>query len=214
MGVPDMDSLSRADKEKVNLDLAGVSGRVGYGVATSPDGFHWTPYQDNPVIREEPWRDGATADVLNGHYDSFSGVFRLYCKTLSEERSVAYAETLNGTQWVTPEVILPAAKMIRDANGVVRRNTQVHYGMGVTPYEGMYIGMLWIFRMYDDWSVDVIVASSRDRRDGGLPARDQPRSPEHHLQRFLCGEQKEGSRGKRQLRTEPLRRNQGPQRQH
>jgi hypothetical protein len=75
---------------------------------------------------------------------------------------VAYAESPDGVRWSAPNVVLPAPKYVRDPEGRTIRNRQVHYGMGVTPYEGMYVGLLWIFRMYDDWSVDVILATSRD----------------------------------------------------
>jgi hypothetical protein len=162
LGVADMDALSRDDKTKVNHALAAFVGQTGYGFATSPDGLRWTPSPQNPVIREEPWRDGGTADVMNGCWDDAAGLFRLYCKTMSDERSVAYAESPDGLRWTAPNVVLPAPKFVRDADGRTIRNREVHYGMGVTPYEGMYVGLLWIFRMYDDWSVDVILATSRD----------------------------------------------------
>ena len=163
LGVPDFDKLGYDEKLEVTHGLTTLHGQRGFSFAVSPDGFRWKPDPQGPAVRYEQYRDGpGGGDVLNAHHDAFHKVIRCYPKLMCNERSLGYAESLDGVRWVQPQVVLVAPKFVREPDGRKHRNHEVYYGCGVTPYQGMYIGLLWIYRMYDDWSMDIVLTTSRD----------------------------------------------------
>lgn len=106
----------------------------GMYVAYSPDGIHWP----SPPIRISNMMSDTAQSVFR---DSRIGKFVAYIRARTGNgRSVARMESNDFEHWDKPVVVL---------EGVPNRSI---YSMGVTPYEGIYIGTPWIF---NDRSPDV-----------------------------------------------------------
>ncbi len=128
----------------------------GMWVAFSPDGIHWENH--GRVI----------ADASDTHqtvvHDPATGKFVCFNRMGGGGRRIMRTESDGLLQWGKPELVFQADQ--RDPP-----KTQV-YGMTVTPYEGLYIGLPWMF--YDDGVIDIRLATSRDggrtwQRPGNFP---------------------------------------------
>ena len=71
-------------------------------------------------------------------------------------RNVARAESDDLVHWTEP-------KRVFEVDSGDRPGTQI-YGMGISRYEGIYIGMPWMFHFTSTHRIDVQLASSRDGR--------------------------------------------------
>ncbi len=109
----------------------------------SPDAFHWTPYEKNPVIdwgqRKGRW--GPTAlmgwDPIRQVYAAHMEVRRHRRGPLGK-RMIGRAESPDMTSWSPSEpIIVPDSKDFPDTE---------FYSLWAAPYESFTIGMLWIFR--------------------------------------------------------------------
>jgi len=122
----------------------------GMSVSFSADGKMWTDYPDNPVI---------TLGSDTGQqaiYDPYIEKYVVYGRFGAGGRKVARAESDDFVKWSPPRLVMQA-----DSNDGPR--TQI-YGMGITLYEGQYIGLPWMFYEGDTWKIDVQLATSRDGR--------------------------------------------------
>ncbi|MCC6489887.1 MAG: hypothetical protein IT364_20525 [Candidatus Hydrogenedentes bacterium] len=103
----------------------------GMYVTFSEDGIHWKPYEGNPVIR-------LGSDT--GHVVLFDpGIKRYvaYGRFGAGGRKVARSESEDFVHWSEPKLVLEPD----EKDGA---NTQF-YGISIDLYQGLYIGMLWMF---------------------------------------------------------------------
>jgi hypothetical protein len=104
-------------------------------VAFSPDGLRWTFV---PETREKELFN--SADVLNFFYDPYRKRYVATWKTSDRRgRAVGVAFSEDGLKWTKPldGPVFVADDLDPDA-------TQV-YGMPVFPYQGLYVGLPWIY---------------------------------------------------------------------
>ena len=124
--------------------LTGETQRRGmqYDLFFSPDGFDWTPCDSNPVIDT-----GQELGRWSGHFHEWDPVRETYFVTMEAshhwrgpygKRLIGKAESPDMIHWSEPEIIVvPDRDDFPDTE---------FYGMPVLPYEGVYVGLLWIFR--------------------------------------------------------------------
>jgi hypothetical protein len=104
-------------------------------VAFSPDGLHWT---FPPKARTKPLF--ASSDVLNFFFDPYKNRYAATWKTHNRRgRAVGVAWSPDGLNWTKPMdgPVFVADDLDPDA-------TQI-YGMPVFPYQGLYIGLPWLY---------------------------------------------------------------------
>ena len=117
----------------------------GYQVAFSPDGIHWTDPPDNPV-----WP--IPGDVAPTIYDELSKQYVSFAKVHDEHegrrrRLVGRGTSRDFVRWSDPQLILTPDQ--EDEGWTLGRpghHTQF-YGLCGFPYAGMYLGLLWVFRV-------------------------------------------------------------------
>ena len=117
--------------------LYGFDGKAGHArVAYSPDGLHWTyvpETEKTPLFK--------SSDVVNFFYDPYQQRYTVTWKTRSRRgRAAGVAWSEDGLKWTKPYdgPIFAADDLDPDA-------TQI-YGMPAFPYQGMYIGLPWMYR--------------------------------------------------------------------
>ena len=134
------------------LVLWASGGTDGMWVAFSPDGIHWTNYEENPV--------GPSSDT--SHYvvqGPVTGSYRTYGRFAPRGGRVIGCMTSDDfTNW--SDGILALAPDDKEVAGP-KSDTQF-YGMSVGLYEGLYIGGLWVYRPGTDGCIDTQLAVSQD----------------------------------------------------
>ncbi|MEO9004173.1 MAG: hypothetical protein ABI288_05530 [Ginsengibacter sp.] len=164
----------------------------GYGVFFSKDGIDWKAYEGNPVI--------SYADVSTVAYDESKKLFIASTKQNTSmsntsvtpnklDRASFISTSKNFTDWTAPDD--PGSDWTLAVEGDFRDDMLVWakggieaqvYGMSIHPYEGIYIGLPWVFDVssyssgifatYGDGGVQPEIASSRDLRLWERPSRD------------------------------------------
>ena len=104
-----------------------VSCRLGY----SADGYTWAV---DPGVS---WHPGAPDPGYFTFHSADRGVYTTLCRPKLGDRRIAAVHTRDWRTWTEPEVILHP-----DA---LDPPLCEFYGMAVLPYEGMYVGLLWVF---------------------------------------------------------------------
>lgn len=110
-------------------------GRGGPCVAYSPDGLNW-----NWQRAEEQYQLFSSSDVTNVFFDPYTNRFTATYKTSNRRhRAVGIALSEDGIKWSKPieAAVFGADDFDPDA-------TQI-YGMPVFPYQGIYIGLPWMY---------------------------------------------------------------------
>ena len=109
----------------------------------SPDGFNWTPYEGNPVF-DTGDRVGRWGPTSHMGWDPIRKVYAVHMENCLHrgcrlgKRIIGRSESLDMTQWSRDQTI-----MVPDDNNYP--DTEF-YAMPVMAYEGVYIGVPWIFR--------------------------------------------------------------------
>ena len=119
----------------------------GWHVAFSPDGIHWQPFPQNPVIKK--YCDTNQNIVFDKRLNKYVGFSRF-----GFGRRLARTESIDFIHWSEPQLVLECD----EADGP---KTQI-YGAGVDIYQGVYLAMLWIYREGIDGTIDTQLATSRD----------------------------------------------------
>ena len=102
-------------------------GPPGLYVAHSPDGIHWR----TPPVHVSDLLSDTTQSAF---WDARIGRYAAYVRArTANDRSVARMESRDFLEWTPPEVVLEGTP------------EQCIYSMGVTPYQGIYVGTPWIF---------------------------------------------------------------------
>jgi hypothetical protein len=109
----------------------------------SPDGFEWTPYENNPIIDTSP-RVGRWGPTVFMGWDPIRKTYAVHMENCAHgrcplgKRLIGRAESPDMIHWSQPEtIILPDEHDYPDLQ---------FYHMPVIVYEGMYVGMIWNFR--------------------------------------------------------------------
>ena len=137
--------------------LYGFDGSCGHPrAAFSSDGLHWrygTETRTKPLFR--------SSDVVNFCYDPYQGRYFATWKTRNRRgRAVGVASSRDGLTWSKPVdgPVFVADDLDPDA-------TQI-YGMPVFPYQGIYVGLPWIYNAryfrYGVYSVDKLHEAQTD----------------------------------------------------
>lgn len=119
----------------------------GWHVAFSEDGIHWNRYEGNPVISK--YCDTNQNVVYDEKLKKYVGFSRF-----GFGRRLARSESDDFLNWAEPQLVL-------ECDEESGPGTQI-YGAGVDIYEGVYLGMLWIYREGGDGKIDTQLATSRD----------------------------------------------------
>ena len=113
-----------------------------YDLFHSPDAIDWTPCEGNPVIDT-----GKELGRWAGRFQGWDPIRETYYVTMEAshhwrgpygKRLIGRAESPDMIHWSEPEIILVP-------DGDDYPDTEF-YSMPVIPYEGVYVGLLWIFR--------------------------------------------------------------------
>ncbi|PQO46764.1 LamG-like jellyroll fold domain-containing protein [Blastopirellula marina] len=135
----------------------------GFLGSYSPDGIHWTPTENNPVLPDP-------GDVGLFNWDPHTQRYIGYPKSFApvrgfRRRSVGFTATTDFEHWPNAELIL-APDEYDDRWVTVDGQHTDFYGLNAFPYESMYIGLLWIFRIDDGHSGGVVYSELATSRDG------------------------------------------------
>jgi len=104
----------------------------GIGVYFSPDGIHWAASKNNPILKLH-------SDTGNcAFWDPILKTYVAYVRIHGNGRCVGRTESTDFETWSEPEIVYPPST--KD-----RARKWDHYGHSVTPYEGLYVGLTWIF---------------------------------------------------------------------
>jgi len=115
------------------------NGPQGMDVAYSPDGIHFTPSKDNPVIKEYNSDTGQSL-IRDEKASSYAAYIRIRSDIW---RSIGITRSTDFEHWTEPRLIyVPTAQ-----DAALNRH---FYGLAVTPYDGQYIGLVWIFPDTED----------------------------------------------------------------
>jgi predicted GH43/DUF377 family glycosyl hydrolase len=125
-------------------------------VAFSPDGLHWTYL---PETEKKPLF--SSSDVVNFFYDPYRRRYTVTWKTRSRRgRAVGLGWSEDGLVWKKPYdgALFAADDLDPDA-------TQI-YGMPVFPYQGLYLGLPWMYNARYFKSGDYSVKKLHEAQEG------------------------------------------------
>ena len=114
----------------------------------SPNGVHWTNCESNPVI---PLDSDTTQSLV---WDPKIQKYVVFGRFGAGGRKTARAESPDAIQFSEP-------KRVFECDEIDEEGTQI-YGMPINIYEGIYLGMIWIYREGVDGTIDTALATSRD----------------------------------------------------
>jgi hypothetical protein len=137
------EQAARIPKEPQGLTPQQLAG--GMWVAFSPDGIEWKTH--GPVLPQHS--DTTQAVVFDARRKKYVAFGRF-----GFGRKVARTESDDFVHWSEPRLVLDTDE--QDGPGA-----QI-YGMPTDIYEGLYLGMFWIYREGTDGKIDTQLAVSRD----------------------------------------------------
>lgn len=146
-----------APEAETRYMLFGFDGHQGHArAAFSSDGLHW---RYDPATEKQPLF--RSSDVVNFDYDPYEGRFYSTWKTRNRRgRAVGIAWSSDGTNWTKP-----FDGPVFAADDLDPDTTQI-YGMPVFPYQGLYVGLPWIYHAryfrYGDYSVERLHEAQHD----------------------------------------------------
>lgn len=116
----------------------------GYSGSVSADGIHWTDLPKRQIL-DDP------GDVGNFVWDARREAYIGYPKIFDEirgfrRRCVGFTETRDFASWPKARLIL-APDAEDDGGYVTKEGRTEFYGLSAFPYETMYLGFLWIYRL-------------------------------------------------------------------
>ena len=141
-------------------------GDAGMCVAFSSDGVHWVKHSNNPVLYAQKTEE-SISDVMDVMYDSNSGKFFVYAKGWADPwpsyRLIVHSESDDFIRWTKPHPVIRHAFDDSDPQS---------YGMPVSQYETVYLGLLRSYKLPGDMTIDVQLTISHDNelwsRVGGM----------------------------------------------
>ncbi len=135
----------------------------GYWGAFSADGIHWTEVDRNPVLPD-------SGDVGHFIWDPRTERYLGYPKMFAAvrgfaRRSVGVSSSTDFEQWTPAELVLVPDEWDDRWVTEYKQHTDF-YGLTVFPYESLYLGFLWIFRITNGESDGPIFCELVSSRDG------------------------------------------------
>ena len=147
-------------------------GASGYCGATSPDGFHWTPLAENPVL--------TAGDTITLCYDSARHEYLAFHKRPGKHRGygrrmVYLATSPDFRAWSEPRLVLAPDEQ-DDAWAASPPQRTEFYNLSVFECAGQFLGLVTVFKNMrrnpqpaagqsaDDGPIDVQLVHSRDGR--------------------------------------------------
>ena len=131
----------------------------GMCVAFSPDGIRWTKHPGNPVLSAKK-QERSISDVMSVMYDSRAEKFVAYTKGWADPgpafRQIVRTESTDFIHWSEPEVVLTHAFDEHDPQS---------YGMSVSQYESVYLGLLCSYKKPGNETIDIQLAVSHDNHE-------------------------------------------------
>lgn len=137
------EEAAKVPKELSGLTKEQLSG--GMWVAFSPDGIRWRTH--GPVLPIHS--DTTQAVVYDPRWQKFVAFGRF-----GFGRKVARTESADFLHWSQPQLVLEADERDGPAAQI--------YGMPTDLYEGLYLGMLWLYHEGTTGKIDTQLAVSRD----------------------------------------------------
>ncbi len=130
------------------------AGDKGPAAALSKDGLHWR-------LEDAKTNLFPSSDVVNFFYDPYHRRYAATFKTPSRRhRAVGVAFSSDGLTWTKP-----IDGPVFTADDIDPDPTQI-YGMPVFPYQGLYIGLPWVYHArffkFGDYSVDRLYEAQGD----------------------------------------------------
>ena len=120
----------------------------GMSVSFSADGKRWSDHPGNPVI------DLASDTGHQALWDAQLKKYVAFGRFGAGGRRLTRSQSDDFITWSPP-------KLVFSADAADGRGTQC-YGMGITRYEGVYVGLPWMFHEGTTNRIDVQLAASRD----------------------------------------------------
>jgi len=131
----------------------------GMCVAFSADGIQWEKHPGNPVLPAQK-RERSISDVMSVMHDKRANKFVVYSKGWADPwpafRQVVRTESTDFIHWSEPEVVLRHAFNEKDPQS---------YGMVVSQYESVYLGLLCSYKKPGNETIDIQLAVSHDNRN-------------------------------------------------
>jgi len=131
----------------------------GMCVAFSPDGIHWTRHPDNPVLGATK-QENSISDVMSVMVDHRNGKYVAYTKGWTHPwpafHQIVRTESTDFLSWSEPQVVLTHTHDLRDPQS---------YGMSVTQYESVYVGLMASYKDPGDETIDIQLTVSHDNRN-------------------------------------------------
>jgi hypothetical protein len=137
------EQAAQVPKEPSGLTPEQLAG--GMWVAFSPDGIRWKTH--GPVLPQHS--DTTQAVVFDARQKKFAAFGRF-----GFGRKIARTESDDFVHWSEPELVLDTDEHDGPAAQI--------YGMPTDIYEGLYLGMFWIYREGTDGKIDTQLAVSQD----------------------------------------------------
>jgi hypothetical protein len=148
----------------------------GYYGATSPDGIHWQDVPHKQLFDDH-------GDVGNFVWDARRSSYIGYPKIFDQirgfrRRCVGFTETKDFDHWPASRLIL-APDEEDDRGYLTPEGHTDFYGLSAFPYQTMYIGLLWIYRIEngDERVWPELVYSADGLKWGRVPAPRKPVLP-------------------------------------
>ena len=152
----DLHETDPAKRYKGLVRYGSMSTTMQFDLFYSPDGVQWTPCPENPVIDTAPRRGRFGPTVFMG-WDPIREVYAMHLENSlhrwspAGKRLIGRAESPDMIHWSEPEtIIVPDDQDPPDLD---------FYCMPTIAYEGMYVGLLWNFRMIRSTILPQIVFS-------------------------------------------------------
>ncbi|MCL6444589.1 MAG: hypothetical protein K6T83_14245 [Alicyclobacillus sp.] len=153
-----IDEWEKDPNKRYKLAMSPYTKGCSIFLYASPDGIHWKPMFDKPVI-------DVTSDCHTGFYrDPETGMYRLTFRVRCPDRRVWVAESEDLVHWTKPVLAI-------EPDQLDPCYTQF-YGMQMTPYGAYTIGLISVYDTYDyktdakyskmAGTMDVQLAYSRD----------------------------------------------------
>ena len=122
--------------------------KAGCYVSFSPDGLRWTPPEGNLAVAG--YSDTGQSVVWDGRLKKYVAFGRFG----GVGRRVARIESSDFVHWSQPKLVFAADAKDRPGDQI--------YGISATVYEGLYLGLAWMYHVGDDMTIDVQLIHSRD----------------------------------------------------
>jgi hypothetical protein len=130
----------------------------GMCVAFSPDGIRWTRHPGNPVLSAKK-QENSISDVMSVMFDRRSGKYVAYTKGWADpwpdHRQIVRTESTDFVNWTEPQVVLRHDQNLQDPQS---------YGMSVTQYESVYLGLLASYKKPGNETIDIQLTVSHDNQ--------------------------------------------------